>query len=173
MQQPVVYKVGDKVWLSTQCLIPPELRSVEHKIVARYSGPYTVIKVMSNATVRLELPRTSRAHSVVGVKDLKRFEVNEFPQRPRQPTLDPENLDTDVYEVEAIVGHKKVKRDFYFRVKWLGFPEEKDWTYEGLASFCDARGNVITTALREYVIKNKLSVPLDVVSKKRKRETAQ
>ncbi len=31
LQVPIVYKVGDKVWLSTQCLVPPELRRVEHK----------------------------------------------------------------------------------------------------------------------------------------------
>lgn len=165
----MVYKVGDKVWLSTQCLVPPELRRVEHKLVARYSGPYKIMKVLSNATVRLELPRTSRAHAVIGVKDLKRYEENEFPQRPRLPSLDPDNLGPDMYEVEAIVDHKKIKRNFFFRVRWLGFPDEKDWTYEGLANFCDSRGNVITAALRDYVLKNNLDVLLDVESKKRKR----
>ena len=112
--------------------------------------------------MKLELPRTSRAHCVVGVKDLKPFHTDEFPSRPRRPTLNREALSADEYEVDSIVSHKKVKRDYFFRVKWLGFPLETDWTYEGISSFCDKRGNVITAALRDYVKQHKLDIPLDV-----------
>lgn len=170
--RPVSYSVGDLVWLATDCLVPPELREVEHKLAPRFSGPYKVIRVLSAATVQLELPRTTRAHSVVGVKDLKPYVADEFPGRPLRPSLDPAALKPGTFEVERITDHRKVGRRLLFRVKWLGYPEEES-TFEPLSSFCDSRGNVITTALRDYVTRNQLDVPLDVEARRKARGTSQ
>ena len=167
-REPVRYKKNQLVWISTECLVPPELRSVEHKLQARYSGPHRVIKIISDATIRVELPRTARGHDVIGVKDVKPYITNQFPDRPQQATLDPSALEPGTFEVEAIVGYEKRGRAHFFKVRWLGYPDPKDHTFEGMQAFCDSRGNVITTAVRDYVRDHKLDVPLDVTKRKGK-----
>lgn len=40
--------------------------------------------------------------------------------------------DSEVYEVEAIVGHRRRKGKMYFRIRWVGYPPEDDtWEEEG------------------------------------------
>lgn len=34
------------------------------------------------------------------------------------------------YVIDKIVGHKFVKKEMMLLVKWAGFPNKKDWTYE-------------------------------------------
>jgi len=60
-----VWKVGDKVMLSTKDLVFKK-RPVK-KLVDQYVGPYIIDKVVSINVVKLQLPTSIRIHLVVNI----------------------------------------------------------------------------------------------------------
>jgi len=60
-----VWKVGDKVILSTKDLVFKE--RLAKKLVDRYVSPYVIEKVVSTNVVKLQLPTLMRIHPVVNV----------------------------------------------------------------------------------------------------------
>ena len=49
------------------------------------------------------------------------------------PEPDPERLKApkfDTYQVHSLQGKKKIKNRIHYRVRWIGFPDSKDWTWE-------------------------------------------
>ena len=123
----IVFQLGDKVLLSTSDL--NWKGKVSRKFTARFIGPFTIKKVLSDLDYELELPNTLPIHPVFHVSKLKRFveEDESIRGRIQEPTMSvPEIIDgNEEYEVEAIVGHRmrKYKGEFHkqYLVKW------KDW----------------------------------------------
>lgn len=62
------YRVGQKVWLSTQDL---PLRVESHKLTPRFVGPFPICKVISSMAVWVSLPCNMRAHPTFHVSKLK------------------------------------------------------------------------------------------------------
>jgi hypothetical protein len=158
---PLILKKDDKVWVDTSVLVPVGVGSPPHKIKPRFVGPFLVLNKVSNTAYRIEIPHNCKAHDVISVKFLKKFHESpaEFEGRPHPPTIPLSALEPGTFEVEKIVSHEKRKRRWFFRVKWMRFGEE-ECTTEPLACFCDARGNVITGPLRDYIRANNLPIAL-------------
>jgi len=59
------WKKGDRVLLSTKNLVFKE--RLVRKLVDQYVGPYTIKKIVSTNTVKLQLPTLMRIHLVVNI----------------------------------------------------------------------------------------------------------
>lgn len=155
---PLILKEGEKVWVDTTALTPPELRDTAHKLRARFAGPYVVERRVSNNAYKIQIPVTSRAHSTISIKYLKRYyKDEEFLGRPKIPTIPKSALKPGTFEVEEIVAHEMRQRTWYFKVRWLTY-SDADATWEPLSNFCDSKGRVITEQLREYMRVHKITV---------------
>jgi hypothetical protein len=131
------FKMGDQVLLSTA-----NIRNQDRapKLVAKYIGPFTVCRVVSDVAYELKLPTTMKIHPVFHISKLKAYVdgEKEFPTRPKQDTSRPastEQIDgEDAWEVERIlkkrerrVGRGRVKVVEYL-VKWKGYADwENTW----------------------------------------------
>ena len=137
------FKIGDDVLLSTE-----NLKSVTG-LQPRWIGPFRVSKIIHPVAVKLDLPRTFRMHSSFHVSELKPYKRSRtFTQRldhrppPVQPATD---TDDPIYELEAIIGHRKVPQGraagtIQYLVKWKGYPMfEATWEpFRNLGSCTDA-----------------------------------
>jgi len=65
------WKKGDRVMLSIKDLVFKE--KLARKLVDQYVGPYTIKKVVSTNTVKLQLPTSMRIHPVVNVSQIVRY----------------------------------------------------------------------------------------------------
>ena len=133
-----LFKLGDWVWLDTR-----NLKTNYHKKMAlRREGPFKIVEVLGPITYQLKLPETWRIHDVFHATLLRQYRETEvyganFPKPP------PKLVDgEEVYEVEAILKHRKRGRDYQYLVKWKGYPvEEALW--EPAVVFSDD-GNMLT-----------------------------
>lgn len=139
--------VDDQVLLSTQ-----NLRSITG-LQPRWIGPFRVSQIINPVAVKLDLPRAFRMHRTFHVSQLKHYAASvTFPNRrdfrppPVQPATD---TDEPIFEVEAIVGHRKIERGraagtIQYLVKWKGYPMYEA-TWEPIRNL----GNALE-AMRDY-----------------------
>jgi len=105
-------------------------------------GPFQIEKIVSPLAVRLTLPRKWRIDNVFHVSLLEPYKTCKQPA-----VLDPskvlreaddieQNEEYDVEEVMSSVerGRGNNKRILYL-VRWLDYPERKDWTEEPFDNF--------------------------------------
>jgi len=127
-RREIEWKEGDEALLSTT-----NLAKLNHKLLSRYIGPFKVIKVIPPVTVQLELPRTFRIHNTFHINLLKpyRRDTGEFPSRDqividRPAPLVNEDLIEPEYEVEEVIGKRKVgkgkKKRIEYLIAWKGYP---------------------------------------------------
>ena len=135
-RREVVFSVGDQVLLSTA-----HLRNEERapKLAPKFIGPFAVSRVVSSVAYELELPASmSRVHPVFHVSKLRPYRdgSSAFPDRqqlPVRPGPDvlPETGE-QAWEVERVVGKRRVRGRVQYLVLWKGYPEhERTWEPAG------------------------------------------
>jgi hypothetical protein len=123
---PDDFKVGDRVMLSTQDL------TGWGKLMGKYIGPFSVISVLPNNTIELDLPMSMKAkHPRFNISKVKMFKSTEldFPERKQLNRPNPVLIEGEVeyYEVESILGKRKTRlgrsKRFVteYLVKWHGY----------------------------------------------------
>jgi hypothetical protein len=134
-RRQVVFKVGDRVMLSTEHL-KLKIDGQTSKLLSKYIGPFTVTRIINDTAYELDLPHSMRIHPVFHVSKLKAFRDGStlFPWRT-QPTRPPPEILPDgdeVWEVERIIS-KRIRRygrtrRIEYLVHWKGYPEhERTW----------------------------------------------
>jgi hypothetical protein len=125
------FTVGQKVWLDSR-----NLKTIYHKKMApKREGPFRITEVLSPITYRLELPRSWKIHDVFHAVLLRPYKETEiygenYPQPP--PTI---QEGEEVYEIEAILNHRRRGRTYQYLVKWAGYPvTEASWEPEHVFS---------------------------------------
>ncbi len=117
------YVCGQKVWLSTRNL---PIQESSRKLMPRFIGPFTIVKVLSPVAIKLKLSRQlRRVHSVFHVSCVK--PVIRAPTRPPPP---PPSIDevASVYRVRKLLDVRPRGRGHQFLVDWEGYgPEERRW----------------------------------------------
>ena len=134
-RRPVTFKVGDLVLLSTA-----NLRNEKRapKLVAKYYGPFEIVKVISDVTYELKLPPTMKIHPVFHISKLKAYkQTDKFNREEEQQNKPPPEIidGEESWEVERIVKMRKRKRGrkevIEYLVLWKGYPEwEATWEPE-------------------------------------------
>jgi len=113
----VVFEVGDKVWLSTRHF---RTTRPSKKLDYKWTGPYTVSKVVNKNPSKLELPYTIRKHNVFHVSLLYRYTPPTAGQPPAEPQ--PRIVDhSDEWEVDWILNSKRRYRKLHYLVQWAGY----------------------------------------------------
>jgi len=107
------------------------------KLDHKNHGPFQVEKIISPLAVRLTLPRNWKIHNVFHGSLLKPYRTSKHraPPDPSKVLREAEDIEqTEEYDVEEVMssverGRGNNKRILYL-VKWLEYPERKDWTEE-------------------------------------------
>ena len=118
------FKKGQKVWLDSR-----HLKTNYHKKMApKREGPFEIEDVLGPLTYRLKLPESWRIHNVFHATLLRPYRENEiYGENYHRPPPDIEEGE-EVYEVEAILKHRRRGRGYEYFVKWAGYPiTEASW----------------------------------------------
>jgi len=121
------YKEGDQVWIegtNLKTLYPTA------KLGPKRYGPFKVLKQMSAAVYRVEIPKHWKIHNVFHANLIMPYKETELhgPNYNRPP---PDLVDgEEEYEVEKIIDMKQMGRGrkTYYLVKWKGYPtSDNSW----------------------------------------------
>jgi len=117
-------------------------RCPSKKLDRKNHGPFQIEKIVSPLAVRLMLPWKWKIHNVFHISLLEPYRTSEHrvPPDPSKVLREADDIEQseeyDVYEVMSSVerSRKNNKRILYL-VKWLDYPECKDWTEEPFDNF--------------------------------------
>ena len=107
--------------LSTKNL---RLRRPNRKLAPRFVGPFRILDVVGTQAYRLALPETYKIYPVFHVSLLEKYQCRQ--DAGEEPFLPPPELidGEPKWIVEEILERKKSKGTFWYKIKWLGYPEE-------------------------------------------------
>jgi hypothetical protein len=125
-----IYKVGDKVLLSTKYLNLKH-REPSRKLLPKWIGPFKVVQVVGPVAYKLKMNPGWRVHPVFHVSLLEPYREDGRVQPPPPPVEMEGALE---YEVESILEHRfrglKHPKAFY-KVAWKGYGiEHNSWEPE-------------------------------------------
>jgi transposase InsO family protein len=131
-RRDIVFKIGDKVKLSTTNLRLPSTMTA--KLAPKFIGPYIVDKVISPVVYKLKLPASmSRIHPVFHVSLLQPWKVDkEFVDHVEPAPLPPVYQGDNQYYVEALLDKRMTRVGRHdviqYLIRWKGYgPEEDQW----------------------------------------------
>jgi len=112
------------------------------KLDHKNHGPFQIEKIVSLLAVRLTLPQKWKFHNVFHVSLLEPYRTSEHRAPPDLSRILREADDieqSEEYDVEEVMS--SVERDrgnnkrILYLLKWLDYPERKDWTEEPFDNF--------------------------------------
>ena len=101
-------------------------------------GPFQIEKIVSPLAVRLTLPRKWKIHNVFHVSLLEPYRTSEHraPPDPTKILREADDIEqSEEYDVEEVMLARKQGRRILYHVKWLDYPERKDWMEEPFDNF--------------------------------------
>lgn len=115
------FKVGDKVWLSTEDI---NLQIPSRKLGDRQMGPFEVVEKIGDLDYKLKLSKQlSRLHPVFHVDKLSPFRGNEVNGLlpPPPPPIQLKDNDEPEYEVEEILNSERKWGSLRYFVRWKDY----------------------------------------------------
>ena len=161
---PVDFKEGDQVWLDTSDLTFYSKKGVKRKrskFDPRFSGPYTIVKVIGDGTAfELDLGPKERFHPVQSIMKLRPFRLStEFPSAHiydppvTVSATDDSDASEQMFEVQYIRGKRKFGNVWKYLVKWKGYAARHN-TWEPaseLVSICQEEIDNFNATLNYYL----------------------
>jgi len=138
-KEPPAYQVGDLVMVNGSNI---KTRRPSKKLDHKNHGPFQVEKIVSPLAIRLTLPRKWKIHNVFHLSLLEPYRTSEHraPSDPSMVLREADDIEqSEEYDVDEVVssverGRGNNKRILYL-VKWLDYPERKDWMEEPFNNF--------------------------------------
>jgi len=138
-KKPRGYQVGDLVMLSGRNI---KTRRPSKKLDHKNHGPFQIEKIVSPLAVRLTLPRKWKIHNVFHVSLLEPYQTSEHraPPDPSRVLREADDIEqSEEYDVDEVMSSVECSRGnskrILYLVKWLDYPERKDWTQEPFDNF--------------------------------------
>jgi Chromo (CHRromatin Organisation MOdifier) domain len=125
--EPMTFSVGDKVWLMAKNI---KTRRPNKKLDHQRLGPFTIIMKRGLQSYRLDLPEAYKIHPVFHVSLLERYITNTIPGRVLPPPPPVEVDGDEEYEAEAILDSRKFRGQLQYLVKWSGYDDPNENTWE-------------------------------------------
>ncbi|CAI7733187.1 unnamed protein product [Closterium sp. NIES-53] len=124
-RKDIRFKVDDQVLLSTDHL-PLLRKGTTRKLAPRFIGPFTINRVLSPVTYRLQLPSYMKIHPVFHVQRLRPFRAPSH-DRPAARQLPPMfEGSPGLFEVASIAAHRDTPHGREFLVHWKDQPASED-----------------------------------------------
>jgi len=133
--EPPAYQVGNMVMLNGRNI---KTRRPSKKLDHKNHGPFQIEKIVSPLAVRLTLPRKWKIHNVFHVSLLEPYRTSEHraPPDPAKVLREADDIEqSEEYDVEEVMSSRKHGRRILYLVKWLDYPERRDWTEEPFDNF--------------------------------------
>ena len=133
---PVSYKVGNKVMLSTLNRRKDYKSQGQFRVakfMPRYDGPYLVVDTHEAAsTVTLDILNAPNIFPTFHTSHIKPFKQNDDTKWPSRTLEKPGPVggeDSQEYLVDKIIDHKKIgKSNIKYLVRWVNYgPEDDQW----------------------------------------------
>ncbi|MBC9706353.1 MAG: chromo domain-containing protein [Enterococcus sp.] len=127
--RPTTFQESQLVLLSTKHVSPPFLKGPgSNKLRAKYIGPFAVTQRVSATSYELDLPAHFNIHPVVNIEYLKPYHPSPERFGPRELVRMelPEDLESAVWEVEELRGHRETRGGREFLCHWKGRPDHDD-----------------------------------------------
>ena len=130
------FKEGDKVVINRQNLgLLKEEKGRGNKFLARYKGPFEVMKKISAVAYRLRMPASYGMHPVLNIEHLEKYQESpsEFGDRPQLKTNRSDFDALPEFEVDKIVAErtrkgKNGRRIPIYRLRYTNYgPEGDTW----------------------------------------------
>jgi len=138
-KEPPAYQVGDLVMLNRRNI---KTRRPSKKLDHKNHSPFEIEKIVSPLAVRLTLLRKWKIYNVFHVSLLEPYRTSEHraPPDPSKVLREADDIEqSEEYDVDEVIssverGRGNKKRILYL-IKWLDYPERKDWTEEPFDNF--------------------------------------
>jgi hypothetical protein len=153
-KQAPAYQIGDLVMLNGRNI---QTRRPSRKLDHKNHGPFQIERIVSPLAVKLTLPRKWKIHDVFHVSLIEPYRQSEHREPPNAAKVLREADDieqSEEYDVDEVVASTKKGRRVLYLVKWLDYPDRKDWTEEPFDNF--SKGGL--EKLREFHRKNPAAV---------------
>jgi len=134
-KEPPAYQVRDLVMLNGRNI---KTRQPSRKLDHKNHGPFQIEKIISPFAVRLTLPKKWKIHNVFHVSLLMPYRTSEHrsPPDPTKVLREADDIEQlEEYDVGEVMSARKQGRRILYLVRWLDFPERKDWTEEPYDNF--------------------------------------
>jgi hypothetical protein len=128
-------QVGDLVMLNGRNI---KTRRPSRKLDHKNHGPFQIEKIVSPLAVKLTLPRKWKIHDVFHVSLVEPYRRSEHrePPNPAKVLREADDIEqSEEYDVEEVMSSIKRGRRILYLVKWLDYPDRKDWTEEPFDNF--------------------------------------
>ena len=123
----IIYAVGDKVWLSTRNITTNRpSKKLDHKML----GPFEVIG-NKRVSVELQLPQSMKIHNVFHPNLLRKASTDPLTNQVNEPPPPIIVNNEEEWEVEDILDVRSYQSKLQYRVKWVGWDEDREW-YEAI-----------------------------------------
>lgn len=105
------------------------------KLVQKWIGPFEIMQKVNPKVYRLRLSNKYPGHPVINYEHLKKYEESpaEFGERTKLPETRQHVREQEEYEVERIIGHKRVRKGKtqQYLVRWANYgPQFDEWRTE-------------------------------------------
>ena len=122
---------GDKVLVNPHSLEWAESKGEGAKLTTRWIGPFEVIQKVNPNVFRLRMGDNYPGSPVINIQHLKKYIADStHPERTTLPDSFVRKPESKEYEVEKIVGHKRVgkKATLRYLIRWVGYgPQFDTW----------------------------------------------
>lgn len=135
------FNIGDQVFLSSR-----NIRTTRPSRKNDYThlGPFEVVSRVGSHAYRLNLPSSMRIHPVFHVSLLSKQsqDLPDIPGRTQAPPPPVEVNDEQHYEVESILDSRTRHRGLQYLVKWKGYDNPAENTWEPASNLWNAQDSV-------------------------------
>ena len=119
----ITYAVGDKVQLSIRNITTDRpSKKLDHKML----GPFEVIE-NKRVFVELQLPQSMKIHNIFHYNLLRKASTDLLTNQVNEPLPSVIINNEEEWEVEDILDARSYRGKLQYRVKWVGWDEDREW----------------------------------------------